>query len=60
METKKPWQSKTNWVALALAVAAFCPPVQKLISENPETFSIAVAGVFAMLRQISKGKISIS
>lgn len=59
MEKKSPFQSKTNYVALALAIAAFFPAVQKLISENPEAFALAVAGVFGFMRQISHGKISI-
>lgn len=56
---KKPWQSKTNWVALIVAVSAFIPNIQKLIVENPEAFSMAIGGVFALLRQVTKDRIVI-
>jgi hypothetical protein len=59
MESKKPWQSKTNWVALLVAAAAFFPPVSDFISANPEAFSAIVGGIFLVLRQISGDKISI-
>jgi len=59
MESKKPWQSKTNWVALAVATAAFFPSVQTIIAQNPETFAIGISAVFGVLRVISKDKIVI-
>ncbi len=60
MESKKPWQSKTNYVALVIAIAAFFPQVQLFIAANPEAFASGVSVVFMILRQISSGKISIS
>ena len=59
MEAKKPWQSKTNWIALILAVAAFFPQVQGVISANPEVFAQVISGVMIALRFISKDKIAI-
>ncbi len=59
MEVKKPWQSKTNWVALFVAASAFVPSVGAWISANPEMYGMALGGVFAVLRAITKGKISI-
>lgn len=59
MENKKPWQSKTNWMALIVAGAAFIPQVQAFIVGNPEMYGMIVGGVFAVLRAVSKGKISI-
>lgn len=58
-ETKKPWHSKTNWIALVVAIAAFFPPVSSWISENPEIFAQVTAGLFFLLRMMSKDKITI-
>lgn len=59
ISTKKPWQSKTNWLSLIVALAAFIPPVQVWISENPEMFAQVMAGIFFALRMITKDKIAI-
>ena len=59
MESKKPWQSKTVWMALIVAGAAFIPAVHMWISVNPETFASIMGFVFAALRMISQGKIDI-
>lgn len=59
METKKPWQSKTNWIALIVAISSFYPPLTQLISSNPETFASVVSGIFLFLRLITKEKIVI-
>jgi hypothetical protein len=58
-EAKKPYQSKTLWLALAMAIAAFFPPVNKWISENPGIFTMIVTGAFAVLRVVTKGKVDI-
>jgi hypothetical protein len=58
-ETKKIWHSKTQWVALLTAVAAFFPPVQTFIAANPETYAGILSAVFAALRLISKEKLVI-
>jgi len=60
VDTKAPWQSKTNWVALVVASSAFFPEVQSFIAANPETFAVGLSVVFAILRQVSQSKISIS
>ena len=57
MEEKKPYQSKTIWLGVITAAAAFYPPVAKLIAENPETFASIMGAVFTFLRVISKDKI---
>jgi len=59
METKRPWESKTNWMALISAAAAFIPAVQSFIVTNPETYAMILSGVFMILRQITKDKVSI-
>lgn len=47
---KKPWQSKTLWTSLIVAVAPLIPPVQALLVANPELAGTIVALVFAGLR----------
>jgi hypothetical protein len=60
MESKPAVQSKTVWVALIVAVAAFLPVVKEWIAGNPGIFAQVIAGVFFVLRLVTKGKISIS
>jgi hypothetical protein len=59
MENKNPLKSKTLWSALIVAASAFLPPVQEFISKNPEMYAMILGGLFAGLRVISKGKISV-
>lgn len=59
VEVKKPWASKTNWVALIMALLAFFPSAGTWVANHPEPFMWAVSGVIAGLRMISKGKIAI-
>lgn len=58
-ESKKPWESKTNWVALIVAVSAFFPPVQAWIAANPDVFAQVIGGIFFVLRMITKDKVAI-
>lgn len=58
-QAKKPWQSKTNWIALIIAIAAFFPQVQAAIAANPDMFAMAMSGVFIGLRLITKDKVVI-
>lgn len=60
LETKKPWQSKTLYASLLVALAAFYPPVGDWIKQNPELFSMALGALFAGLRVVTKGRVSIS
>jgi hypothetical protein len=60
MDNKKPWQSKTLWIALIMAIAAFFPGVSAYIQASPEIFTMVLVGVFALLRFITKGGIDIS
>ena len=57
---KKPWQSKTLWVGIITAAAAFIPAVNQWITEHPETFATGISVAFAVLRLITKDKIVIS
>ena len=59
MESKVAWQSKTAWIAVLSAVAAFFPPVQVWISEHPDTYAQALSVVFLVLRFVSKDKVVI-
>lgn len=60
MDIKPVWQSKTLWISLILAIAAFSPSVQTLIQAHTEGFGLITGGVFGFLRMITKGKVSIS
>jgi hypothetical protein len=57
---KKPMYSRTLWVAFIMAALAFFPSVQAWVSANPEWFQLGVACLFAGLRILTKGKVSIS
>jgi len=57
--SKRPWESKTNWVALAMALLAFFPEAQQLVKENTELTMVLGPMVFMVLRHVTKGKISI-
>jgi hypothetical protein len=55
MEDKIPvWTSKTLWCSLIVAVAPLFPPLQAVIVANPEITSLAVGGLFAILRLFTK------
>jgi hypothetical protein len=57
---KAPWQSKTVWLAIILAVAALFPQVDALIKAYPDYFATITAALFTAMRMISHGKIEIS
>ena len=56
--TKNPLLSKTNWLALLMALVAFIPSVSAWISANPTMFANIVAGIFVVLRFVSKDKLA--
>jgi len=58
-ENVKPWQSKTMWMSAIVAGAGFCPPLAALMAANPAVTSMAIGGIFSLLRVVSKGKIAI-
>jgi hypothetical protein len=61
VEVKKPWQSKTLWVNLIMAVAAlFWPAAGDFIASHPEVAMVAFAAVNAVLRLVTKDKLQIS
>lgn len=56
---KKPWQSKTLWCAALVALAPLYPPFGAIVAANPAMVSAALGALFAGLRAISGGKISL-
>lgn len=59
--TKKPWESKTLWMAALNALAAlFVPSVQDFIKNYPEGYAAGLSVLFAVLRKLTKGSVSIS
>jgi len=59
-QVKKSWESKTLWIAAINAVAAlFVPAVQHFITDNPEAYAAGLSVLFAVLRKVTKGSVSI-
>lgn len=63
MDSKKPWQSKTVWVALVSGilgvVGAFVPSIQGYLGEGGSNVLMVMSLVFGVLRVVTQGKISI-
>lgn len=61
---KAPWKSKTLWAAAIACAVPFIPHVGPIaaawIKGNPGGFSAALGVLFATLRLVSHGKISVS
>ena len=60
MEEKKPWNSKTLWLNLLVAVGAMLPwaPVQEMMSEANLVMVLSVVNM--VLRLVSKDKIGLN
>jgi hypothetical protein len=58
-EARKPWLSKTVWVAAITALAPLYPPIGAIVAANPETVAAVVGAVFAGLRMLSSGKVGL-
>ena len=56
---KKPWQSKTHWTALLMAIVSFVPGVDEFISQHPQTTVFIQTAVMILLRWVSDGKIEV-
>lgn len=60
MTEKKPWQSKTLWINLAVAVSAlFVPGGTDWISAHPVEITVGFSVLNIVLRLVTKDKISI-
>lgn len=59
MESRKPWQSKTLWSSIAVAALPAIPGVRDVVAANPQESMAVVSGIFAILRAITKGRISL-
>lgn len=57
--TKSPATSKTLWVNLIIAVAAFFPVAQTFLSEHPLVLAEAFAVINIGLRLFTKDKLSL-
>lgn len=55
--TVKPWQSKTLWASLIVALAPMIPGVGPLVAANPEVAAAFVGLIFGALRLTSEGKV---
>lgn len=59
MDNKSVLQSKTIWVNLIMAVAAFFPSVQTYISAHPELIPTAFAVLNILIRLVTKQGVEI-
>ena len=55
---KKWWESKTLWINLMLAIAAFFPKVKEVVSEDILIQAFAMINI--ILRLVTKDKIAFS
>ena len=59
MESKKAWQSKTVWINLIAAIAAFIPAGAEWVQSHEQAFLIGFSAINIVLRLVTKDKISI-
>ena len=59
MDGKKPWQSKTVWLNLIAALAAFSPVGSEWVQSHEQVFLIGFSALNIILRLVTKDKISI-
>lgn len=59
MENKAPYKSKTLWVNLLMAVAAFFPAAQAVIQNHPEAVMAGFGIINMVLRLVTKDKIGL-
>jgi hypothetical protein len=57
---KSVFQSKTLWINLLMAGAAFFPSVNAWIGSHPDAFALGFSVVNMILRMISKDKLELS
>lgn len=58
-DQKKPWESKTLWVAALTALAPLYPPVGIFVAANPEMVSAGIGVLFGLLRFVSSKKVGV-
>lgn len=54
MINKKYLKSKTLWVALLVALVPIFPEAEQFVKENSDMVLYVIAGVFALLRAVTK------
>ncbi len=57
MDSKRPWQSRTNWVALTNAALAFWPDGLEWVADNPGSYVGGISVLMLLLRFITKKEI---
>ena len=54
-----PWQSKTHWTALVLAIIAFIPGADEVIAQHPTLTVILQSVIMVVLRWLTSSPISL-
>lgn len=54
-----PWQSKTHWTALVLAIVAFIPGADELIAQHPTLTVVLQSIIMVVLRWLTNSPISL-
>ena len=58
-DSKKPWASKTIWLAFIYAILNFIPGFQEFNAANPVLVPTLFSGLVVFLRLITKDKIGL-
>lgn len=58
-KNKKPWESKTLWLAAITAVAPLIPPIGEFVRESPDLFACGLSVLFGALRFVTDSRINI-
>jgi hypothetical protein len=56
----KPWQSKTHWTALVLAILAFIPGVGEWVTEHPQASVFIQSVIMVVLRWLTNSPVTLS
>ena len=59
MESKSPLKSRTLWINLIVAVAAFIPSVKDFVAANPDILLWGFSALNVVLRIITKKQVDI-
>ena len=57
LDDKKPWQSKTLWAGVFVALAPLFPPVGAFVAANPAVAGAVAGAITAALRFITDKKV---
>lgn len=60
MISSKPWYASKTLIAAAItSLAPLFPPIAAVVQANPSLVLASISGIFAVLRIISHGKITL-